>query len=151
MENKELKSVTRCVDINSGEFDFLKELYKIMNKYNMHRIYRVSYTNGKIIDASQVLKSSIGKTELTDSIFDFINDHLPFIYFNIFYRFHIYKYRKNLKKLFKKYDIVTIASLSFSLEQGIYITDNKLCICGVDILNKFGRVFHIDRLYLDIK
>lgn len=138
------------IDINSDDFKFLKELYKIMIRYNMHRIYRISYTNGKIVDAHQTLETNIGNNPISSSIYDFLNEYFPFIYFNIFYKMHLHKYRRKLKKLFNKYKINTIGAVSFSLEQGIYISRNQFCICSVDVVKNSGKIFHIDRLYLDI-
>ena len=64
------------------------------------------------------------------------------IYFKIFYNIHLKRYRYRLKKLFKKYELSTLSAASFSLFQGIYRANNKLCINGVDITTNSQKIYH---------
>lgn len=126
------------------------ELYYLMKKYNIHRIYSVSLDKKKIISAEQLLGTTLGNNKFTNKILKFLDKHIPLIYFHIFYKNHIFRYKIDLKRLFKKYGIEKIGISSFNLYQGIHITDNKVCIREVDLVYQTGQIFHIDNLYLDI-
>lgn len=140
----------KCDGINCEDIKFLKELYTIMKDYRIHRIYSVFINKKKIVVAQQLLSTTMGNSKFSCKFFNVLDKYIPWIYFNIFIRFHISKYKLELKKLFKKYDVEKISASSFELYQGIHITDNSLCIRCVDLVFKTGRVFHIDNLYLDI-
>lgn len=149
----EKKLETKISYVNSEEdnnIQFLIELYHIMYKFDIHKIHRISNDGKKIIDAHQSLKTNIGNNHITYMIFDTIKEKLPYIYFNIFFKVHLYKYRKRLKNVCDKFHIKSIRALSYSLYQGIYISNNRLCISGVEIAYDDGRLHTIDKLYLDI-
>lgn len=139
-----------CNDINREDINFLRDLYYIMEKYNIHRIYTASLDKKKIVVAQQLLGANIGSSDISNKIFNFLDRHTPRIYFNIIFRNHIFRYKIRLKKLFNKYGVDQIKSTSLQLFQGIHITDGSLCIREIDLVFKEGRVFHIDSLYLDI-
>lgn len=149
---KQLEAKVSYVTIKDDEnLLFLKELYTLMQKYSIHKIYRISYNNkGEIIDAHQSVKTNIGNNHISYRIFETIKEICPKLYFNIFYRVHIMKYRKRLKKICDYYNIKSVSALSYSLYQGIYASKDKLCISGVEIAYKNGRIDSIDKLYLDI-
>lgn len=141
--------VTTETTVTIENLSFLKELYVIMDDFNIHRIYRASLKDGKLSEAHQTLDTNIGKGTLLYSISKSIHKHLPMLYFKIFYNIHLKRYRYRLKKLFKKYELSTLSAASFSLFQGIYRANNKLCINGVDITTNSQKIYHIDKLYLD--
>lgn len=140
----------KCNDINREDVKFLRDLYYIMKKYNIHRIYTAYIDKKKMIVAHQLLATNIGNNILSNKFFNFLDKHCPKLYFDIVFRNHIFRYKLRLKYLFNKYEVEQIKSTSFQLYQGIHITDNSLCIREVDLVFKEGRVFHIDNLYLDI-
>lgn len=140
----------RCNDIDSNDVRFLRDLYYIMEKYNIHRIYNASLDKKKIVVAQQLLSATIGNSNSSKKIFAFLDKYIPSVYFGIFFKNHIFRYKLRLKKLFNEYGVEKIGATSFQLQQGIYITDNSLCIRDIDLIFKDGRIFHIDGLYLDI-
>lgn len=129
---------------------FFKELYNIMKKYNVHRIYTASLDKKKLIVAQQLVSTSIANTKLTINLFDWLDKHIPWLYFNIIFRNHIFRYKLQLKKLFKKYGIEKIGSTSFNLYQGINITNNGLTIRAIDLSFKEGHIYFIENLQLGI-
>lgn len=139
-----------CIDNNSQEVKFLRDLYNLMKKYNVHRIYSASLDKKKIISAQQLLGVTIGNTRATIKLFEFLDKHIPWVYFNIFYKNHLFRYNISLKRLFKKYGIEKIGISSFNLYQGIHITANSLCVREVNLIYKGGLICHIDSIYLDI-
>lgn len=150
MKYTKLHLETNSISKNCDEVKFLMELYYLMKKYNIHRIYSVSLDKKKIISAEQLLGTTLGNNKFTNKILKFLDKHIPLIYFHIFYKNHIFRYKIDLKRLFKKYGIEKIGISSFNLYQGIHITDNKVCIREVDLVYQTGQIFHIDNLYLDI-
>lgn len=135
-------------NLKDNDINFFKELYTIMKKYNVHRIYTIHVNNKKLISTQQLLCIDIeGKP---DKVFDIMEKYLPWIYFNIFCRCNMIKYKLNLKNLLSKYNIKAIGQTTFSLYQGINIFNDSLCIRGIDLEYKDGQIFHIDNLYLDI-
>lgn len=140
----------KCDGINCEDVKFFTELYNIMKDYRIHRIYSVFITKKRIVVAQQLLSTTMGNSKFSTKFFNFLDKYIPCIYFNIFIRFHILKYKLQLKKLFKKYDVEKISASSFELYQGIHITEKSLCIRSVDLVFRTGRVFHIDNLNLDI-
>lgn len=141
--------VMNPVNVESRDIEFLKELYCIMDKYNIHRIYSASLDKKKIISAQQLLGVTIGNNKFTIEFFNIIDKYMPWVYFNIFYKNHIFRYNIKLKRLFKKYGIEKIGISSFKLYQGIHITSNSLCVREVDLIHKDGNIFHIENLYLN--
>ena len=137
-------------NIQSVNIDFFKELYILMNKYNIHRIYTACLDKKKLIIAQQLLDVCIGKNKISKKIYKFLEEHTKWIYFNIIFQRHIFKYKLRLKKLFKKYGIEKIKATSFDLYQGIHITDNSLCIREIDLISKSGHILHIDTFKLNI-
>lgn len=135
----------QIIDIN-----FFKELYILMEKYNIHRIYTASLDRKKLIVAQQLLNVSFGSTIITSKIISFCEKNFKWVYFQVFLRNHLFRYKLKLKSLFTKYDLESIKSTSFNLYQGIHITSNSLCIRGIDLVFKDGNIFHIDFLNLDI-
>lgn len=149
-ENQEILNIGLNANANEN-LQFLKELYYIMYKFNIYRIYRLTYKDtGELIDAHQALKTNIGNTNFTYMIFECMKEKLPRIYYKIFYRAYIIKYRKKLKELCDTYHIKAIHSKTYSLYQGIYISNGKLCINSVDIIYSDNSVNSIHKLYLDI-
>ena len=49
-----------------------------------------------------------------------------------------------------EYNVEKIKPTSFNLFQGIYISENILCIREIDLVFKDGNIFHIDSLKLNI-
>lgn len=141
---------TNSINMNCDEVKFLRELYYLMERYNIHRIYSASLDKKKIISAQQLLGTTLSNNKIGNIILRFLDEHMPLIYFHIFYKNRLFRYRINLKRLFKKYNIEKIGISSFNLYQGIHITDNKVCVREVDLIYKTGQIFHIDNLYLDI-
>ena len=122
---------TKTVDISSFDFSYLRELFNIMHKYNIHRIYRISNKDKNFLEAHQILESySVDDSIIVTNIISFLKDHLPFIYYEFFLRFNLFRFKKALKKFSDKYDIELI---------------NR-----VDIIFKNGRICHFEKLYLDI-
>lgn len=138
------------IDMNSSEIKFLRELYYLMKKYNVHRIYSASLDKKKVIVAQQLLGITIGNTVISKNIFNFIDKHIPWVYFNIFYKNHLFRYSVKLNRLFRKYKVEKIGISSFNLYQGIHTTIDSLCIREVDLIYKNGHICHIENLYLNI-
>lgn len=136
--------------IETQVYDFLKELYEIMDEFNVIRIYSISFKNNKIIEAHQMSDTNIGNNVLTRAIFDILDDKFPFIYFNLFYRLAMRRYKRRLKKLFKKHNIFKINATSFNLYQGIYIDDRAIYCKGVEIFPNLGNTTYLDDIEIDI-
>lgn len=130
--------------------NFLKELGKIMDEFKVHRIYRTTVDEDKVIEAHLPLSTIIGKSKNTCKISEFLDEYLPFIYFGICYKIFMFRYRCRLKKLFNKYDIKTISSTSFTLHQGIYISSKILHVQNIEIICNLNKVYNIDKLDLEI-
>lgn len=141
----ETNSYMQMIDIN-----FFKELYKLMEKYNIHRIYTASLDKKKLVVAQQLLNVSFGSTTVTNQIVSFCEKNFQWFYFKVLLRNHIFRYKLQLKSLFNKYGLEGIKPTSFNLYQGIHITSDSMCIRGIDLLFKDGNTFHIDLLNLDI-
>lgn len=129
----------QCFKMNSDNFksediNFFRDLYAIMKKYNINRIYTAFLNNGKIIAAQQLLCAAITSTKIINNISTAC----------------IFIYKLKLRKLFNRYGVEAIKPTSFSLYQGITITNDCLCIRGVELVFKEGKVFHIENLYLNI-
>ena len=144
-----------CFDMNSCniqliDINFFKELYALMDKYNIHRIYTVYLDKKKLIIAQQLLNVSFGTTKLTNKIFSFCEKNLKWLYFKVFLKNHIFRYKLKLKSLLNKYGIEKIKATSFNLYQGIHVKGDSLCIREIDLVFKDGNTFHIDSLKLDI-
>lgn len=137
-------------DINRSGIEFLRSLYNIMDEYNIHRIYNISLNKKKIIVAQQLLSSIMGTTHLSKLIFKKVDKYTPSIYFNICIKFHIFKYKKQLKKLFNKYGVDRIEATSFSLHQGIFITNGAIEVRKINLVYNDERLYHIENLRLDI-
>lgn len=137
---------TMSNSIGGKDINFIKELYVVMKKYNIHRIYTAGLNNKKMIVAQQLLSSNITNFKAFDKIFEFLDKHAPWLYFNIIFKNHIYRYKLSLKKIFNKYGVQQIKATSFNLDQGIYILQNNLCIKKVDIIYKDGEIFHVENL-----
>ena len=137
--------------MNETVFDtnFLKELYLIMDEYKVNRIFTISIKNNKLFEAHQVYDTNIGKNRFTYTFFDFLDDYLPSLYFNIFYKIYLTKYRCKLKKLLKRYSIIKINSTSFNLHQGIFVKDNTLFINGIEVI-KENNCHYIDKINLEV-
>lgn len=150
MNNIELCFEMKSTDMSCDEIKFLKDLYCLMEKYNVHRIYSASLDKKKIISAQQLLGITIGNTKFSRKAFNTIDKHIPWVYFNIFYKNHLFRYNISLKRLFKKYKVEKIGISSFNLYQGIHTVSDSLCIREVDLSYKDGRIFHIENLYLEI-
>ena len=153
--SSKMKNNYHCIDVNAYniqyiDINFFKELYNLMNKYNIHRIYTAYVDKQKIIVAEQLLDAFIGTSKVTFKIYSFIEDHLNWLYLNVFFKNYIYRYKYKLKKLFNKYNVEKIKPTSFNLFQGIYISENILCIREIDLVFKDGNIFHIDSLKLNI-
>lgn len=136
---------TQIININ-----FFKELYALMNRYKIHRIYTAYLDKKKLIVAHQLLSVSFGKTKIGFKICSFLEKNFSWFYFKVLVKNHIFKYKLKLKELLNKYEIQKIQPTSFNLHQGIHITQNSLCIREIDLVFKDGNVFHIDTLKLDI-
>lgn len=136
---------TQIIDIN-----FFKELYSLMNRYKIHRIYTASLDKKKLIVAHQLLSISFGHTSITSKICSICEKNFSWLYFKVFVKNHIFRYKLKLKMLLNKYGIEKIQPTSFNLYQGIHITQDSLCIREIDLVFKDGNIFHIDILKLDI-
>ena len=136
--------------MDAKELTFLKELYDIMSKYEIHRIYRIKLKDGEIVEAHQPLKTNIGKSKVSFNIYKFIKKYIPILYFKVFYKIHLTKYKRSLKQLFTKYNLDTITATEFCVYYGVYLTNNQLCLNGVDIITTDNNTYHADKLYLDI-
>lgn len=130
--------------------NFFKELYVIMKIYNIHRIYTASLDEKKLVIADQLLSVSITDNKFINRIHEWLNKYIPWIYFNICFKTHIFRYKLRLKKLFNKYGVEKIKSNSFNLYQGININNNSLCIREIDLVFKAGNIVRINNLSLDI-
>ena len=130
----------------SHEYSFLRDIYKLMRKHKIQRIYRIKLENNKIIDSFQ--SHDIQSAKYIRQI-----NHLE-IYHNTIYKYIIkFKYRSfnnSLKKYFKKYGIIAINTIDINLYDGVYTSNDKICISNVDILFEDDRVLYIDKLYLDM-
>lgn len=148
---KTLTVKTEYANICSCDFSYLRELFDIMRKYNIHRIYRISNKDKNFLEAHQILESySVDDSIIITNIISFLKDHLPFIYYEFFLRFNLFRFKKALKKFSDKYDIELLSTNSIDICQGIYISDHQIYINGVDIIFKNGRICHFEKLYLDI-
>lgn len=148
--NQILETKVEFVNTKNGDISCLKELYHLMSEYGIHRIYRV-INHDKFYEAHQTLDVYINQeSKIITSIILFIRKYIPIMYFKILLKLRIHGYRKKLKRIMKKYNIDTISANSFSLYQGIYTANKQLCISGVDFIFKCGKIYHIDKLYLDI-
>lgn len=141
----------KCINENSDEVKFFKELYYIMKKYNVHRIYSASLDKKKIISAQQLLGVTIGNNNFTKSIFKFLDEYMPNVYFHIFYKNHIFRYNIRLKRLFKKYGLEKIVISSFNLHQGIHTTANSLCVREIELVYKDNICSQVESLYLNME
>lgn len=138
-------------DINGDDVKFLRELYYLMEKNNIHRIYSATLdNNGKIIVAHQSLNSIIERDKLSNKIIHFIYKHFPRFYFGVIFKTYMNKHKPKLRRLFGKYNVKKINANSLNLHQGVYIRNDKLYIRDLDFEYEDGRKFHIDELYLDI-
>lgn len=130
--------------------NFFLELYNIMKKYNIHRIYTAYLNDKKLVSTEQLLSVYTEDRSLKNIICRWLDKHFPRLYLHTFFKIHIIKYRIELKRLFNKYGIQKIISNSFNLYQGINITQNSLCIHEIDLVFKAGNVVRIDHIHLDI-
>lgn len=138
-------SYMQMIDIN-----FFKELYDLMRSYNIHRIYTACLDKKKLIIAQQLLDTTFGSNKVFSNVISFCEKNLKWLYFKVFLRNHVFRYKLKLKSLFNKYGLEKIQSTSFNLYQGIHVTSDSMCIRGIDLVFKDGKVFHIDLLNLDI-
>lgn len=151
MQEKILETKTEYVNIGTCDFSYLKELFDIMHKYDIHRIYRISNKNDEFSEAHQALElHTIDNSEFLTKIAQFLKDHVSYVYYNFFLRFRLYRFKKALKKFADKYDIELISTNSINICQGIYVSNNQIFINGVDMIFKNGRICHFEKLYLDI-
>ena len=131
---------------------YLKELYDIMNKYGISRIYHINNKNEKDFkEAHQSLSVFIVRDSmLLTKIIQLIKKYFPIIYFKIILNFRLYRYRYKLKKLSEKYDILQICTNSFSLYEGIAVNKHQIYMNKVQVVFKSGIVYYIDKLYVEI-
>lgn len=130
--------------------NFFKELYVIMRSYNIHRIYTASLDEKKLVIADQLLSVSINTNKIINRIYDWVDKNIPWFYFNICFKLHIFRYKIKLKRLFNKYGVEKIKSNSFNLYQGINISHGSLYIREIDLVFKAGNIVRIDSLHLNI-
>lgn len=145
MNNDNLKIIS--VD---NEIKFLKDLYKIMKRYGIYRIYTASIENGNMNIAQQVLNTNIGNSKIGKSFYSFLDKHCPELYYKIFFKINMMRYKFSMKLLFNKYKIIKIEAKSFNLFQGIYITPHNLTINDINLIYASGGISYIDNITLDI-
>lgn len=149
MKRAELCFEMECIGMNCDEINFLRELYYLMKKYNVHRLYSVLLEKNKAISALQLINITIGNTKFTKKFFNIMNKYMYFIYLHIFYKNHLYRYNVKLKHLLKKYNIEKIEICSFSLYNGIHITLDSIYARDVDLVYTDKSIFHIKNLHLN--
>lgn len=152
MQEKILETQVEYIDVKNSEFCFLKELFDIMYKYNIHRIYRICNKDGdEFYEAHQALEAQVIRNNLIlTKLVLFLKNHIPYIYYKVFLNIRLRRFKKALKKFSDNHNIELVSTNSFSICQGIYISDNQICINGVDFIYKNGRICHFDKLYLEI-
>ena len=142
-----MKKYHKDLEINS--ITFFKELYLIMDEFNINRIYDISIKDNKLIEAHKKYTIYFNKITLLDKLLCFLYDNNKCIYHKL-NELIMVLYRYKLKKLLKKYKIINISCTSFNLYDGIYIVENKICITNINIQTCIDKVYYIDKFYLDI-
>lgn len=147
---EDLKLCAKYVSPGNVHIAYLKELYEIMSKHGINRIYHVN-NKGKFSEAHQSQSVfMIRDSMILTKIIQLIKKYFPIIYFKIILNYRLHRYRIKLKRLIRKYNVESINSGSFSLYEGISIKENEICVNNVQVVFKSGVVHHIDKLYVEI-
>lgn len=128
--------------------DFLRELYLIMDEFNINRIYAAYIDNDELLEAHQKSKLNFGKSVIYDKILHFLYNNSLELYTEI-YKLYMKKYNSKLKMIFIKNNVKFISCASANLYDGIYVADDKFYIKNIDIKIN-DKVYHIDNLCLEI-
>lgn len=116
---------------------FVEELYDLMKKYSIHRIY-IAYRNygenNDFIENHQALTYNIQKyyNHVPSFVLRFIERNFPFYYKKIVTNYTS-AYKEELHQLLKKYDIDYIKMTAINLSYGVVRCSNKILMKGITI------------------
>lgn len=141
----------KYVDQSNIDLNYLTELYDIMDKYKVNRVYHMSVKNKKFSEIHQsMIIIDVHNESFKMSILKFVKKYLPILYYKIILQFRLFGFRYRLKKLLNIYDIETISTRSFNLCEGITATQGKLIIRNIQIIFKSGIAYQIDKLNIEV-
>lgn len=141
----------KYVDQSDIDLDYLTELYDIMDKYKVNRVYHMSVKDKKFSEIHQsMIIIDVHDESFKMNILKFIKKYLPIVYFKIILQFRLFGFKYRLKKLLNNYDIETISTKSFNLCEGITITQGKLILRNIQIIFKSGIAYQIDKLNIEV-
>ena len=141
----------KYVDQSDIDLNYLTELYDIMDKYKVNRVYHMSVKDKKFSEIHQsMIIIDVHNESFKMSVLKFIKKYLPLVYFKIILQFRLFGFRYRLKKLLNNYDIEIISTRSFNLCEGITITQGKLILRNIQIIFKSGIAYQIDKLNIEV-
>lgn len=141
----------KYVDQSDIDLNYLTELYDIMDKYKVNRVYHMSVKDKKFSEIHQsMIIIDVHNESFKMSVLKFIKKYIPIVYFKIILQFRLFGFRYRLKKLLNIYDIETISTRSFNLCEGITITQGKLILRNIQIIFKSGIAYQIDKLNIEV-
>lgn len=141
----------KYVDQSDIDLNYLTELYDIMDKYKVNRVYHMSVKDKKFSEIHQsMIIIDIHNESFKMSVLKFIKKYLPLVYFKIILQFRLFRFRYRLKKLLNTYDIEIISTRSFNLCEGITIAQGKLILRNIQIIFKSGIAYQIDKLNIEV-
>lgn len=141
----------KYVDQSDIDLNYLTELYDIMDKYKVNRVYHMSVKDKKFSEIHQsMIIIDVHNESFKMSILKFVKKYLPIVYYKIILQFRLFGFRYRLKKLLNIYDIETISTRSFNLCEGITITQGKLILRNIQIIFKSGIAYQIDKLNIEV-
>lgn len=141
----------KYVDQSGIDLNYLTELYDIMDKYKVNRVYHMSVKDKKFSEIHQsMIIIDVHDESFKMNILKFIKKYLPIVYFKIILQFRLFGFKYRLKKLLNNYDIETISTKSFNLCEGITITQGKLILRNIQIIFKSGIAYQIDKLNIEV-
>lgn len=141
----------KYVDQSDIDLNYLTELYDIMDKYKVNRVYHMSVKDKKFSEIHQsMIIIDVHDESFKMNVLKFIKKYLPIVYFKIILQFRLFGFKYRLKKLLNNYDIETISTKSFNLCEGITITQGKLILRNIQIIFKSGIAYQIDKLNIEV-
>lgn len=141
----------KYVDQSDIDLNYLTELYDIMDKYKVNRVYHMSVKDKKFSEIHQsMMIIDVHDESFKMNVLKFIKKYLPIVYFKIILQFRLFGFKYRLKKLLNNYDIEAISTKSFNLCEGITITQGKLILRNIQIIFKSGIAYQIDKLNIEV-
>lgn len=130
-----------CKNYDENQYieNFLSELYEVMTKYKINRIFSayvsMNFRHG-IHEEHQHTSFNIQMySRLPQWLYDLLKKSFPTLYYTIVVKSYIRKFKRELRDLMVKYNIKYFSILNpSSLVSGIYTGENQICVKEVYIV-----------------